>query len=292
MNRKRALFSCKLVLYFFLLFRFLSSCKPPITEEDIVQHFTLERLNSYDTPTSVRYAQGMDIYDCLVFQSFSDGTIDVFNLSSLTFLQTLYLPKDSFGEPYHCNDIYIDEDEFGLLLWVPSNRTNGPHVGIRMTIDNGVFSFGDSITIPSPQVEAVDYKGITHFVGNSSYCVLSAYERTVDDGFGDVMIKGYDYDGLFEGVSYTEQWEIHHDRLWAMQGGCFCGDFFYMAVGVSHGDAKIYRIDLSTGLMECFLDFRDRIISIPSKEEIQGVSIFDGSLYISTTYGLYRCIYN
>lgn len=117
-----------------------------------------------------------------------------------------------------------------------------------------------------------------------------AYERTKEDGFGDITVEAYYFDELSLNTTYQKKWSIKHERLWAMQGAVINNDCCYMAVGVGNGDAKIYKIDYINGNIVCMVDFRKDDKDLLPNEEMQGVAYYNKEMYFSTTYGLYKLL--
>ncbi len=266
----------------------MASCQ---IEAKIAPAFNIEKVISYDAPTEARYSQGMDIYNGYVFQGYSDGTVDVYDIHQRLFIQTIKLPKDENGYNRHCNDLFIQQIESNLVMWIPSNYLNSPTTGLSLRFAEGKYSLQASyVTIPSPILTNENtLKGSTLFFGNNSnYCIQVAYKETEEGGYGDTVIACYYYDVLSSSVKYSKLWEYQRERLWAMQGGSFLGDSFYLAVGVPDEDAKIYKFNLKDGTMDCYIDLRGDPFLLPFGEEMQGVSFYDGELYFSTTYGLYK----
>lgn len=174
-------------------------------------------------------------------------------------------------------------------MWLPSNRANDPIIGFGLQKEDGAFSIEDEHIVAASELPNINlYKAASQYVGDSSYCVQVAYKKTSEDWYGDVVINGYSYNGLVKNVAYVKRWETQYEKLWAMQGGCFTGDYFYLAVGMPQGDAKIYRIELNSGAIDCVWDFREEKICVPYGEEMQGLAYYLGSFYFSTTYGLYK----
>lgn len=143
--------------------------------------------------------------------------------------------------------------------------------------------------MPAPIIDENKYKAATQFFGDENIMVQVAYKRTVGDGFGDSFIEGYLFNELEPDLQYEKKWSVDHEIMWAMQGAAFNGVNCYVAVGVPHGDAKIYKIDTTKGVVTCFINFRDGEDTL-KEEEMQGIAFYECSLYFSTTYGVYKVL--
>ena len=276
----------------FLILPFIAACQVDMhsSEADTVK-YSIERIINYNTPTEERYAQGMDIFEGNVFQAFSDGTIDIYDITTGAMIQTLSLPCEISGNRYHLNNIYIDSLHNEITLWIPSNKASSPLVGFSLYKDDYLYQVQERVKVPAPVfTDEERFIASTLYVGNSKYCIRAAYLRTGDDGYGDIQLSGFLFDDMTIDVSYLQKWERQYGRLWAMQGGCFKDNSFFLAVGVPSGDAKIYVVDLTNGELNCFIDFRGNQMLIPYGEEMQGITFYSDVLYFSTTYGLYKII--
>lgn len=250
-----------------------------------------ELLVSYASPTDIKYAQGMDIFDGHVFQSYSDGTIDIIDLESCSFVQTIGPLYDEDGTTVlHMNDLSIVSKENISWLIIPSNVVNGPcFIYSINNISDGEYSINQEFLIHPPELDIALYRGVTQYFSNNLELLQVSYQREGNDGYGDIHMEYYTIDSLKSLPFYTKQWEMNYEKLWAMQGATIEGDYAYLAVGVPHGVAKIYRIDINSGSITCFKNFRAEEDTLKN-EEMQGVAYYGGYLFFSTTYGLYKLL--
>lgn len=280
--------------YFVILFFCFSlqtlSCQTTVFIEDAVEEngAAFERLFSYEPPTNIRYAQGMDILDGYFFQGYSDGTIDVLNINSGIILQTLGPLKDESNKLIHMNDLTFRKEGNHEYLIIPTNKINGKIFVYTVYQEDGLFRINEKFRTDSPQIDETKYRAATQYFSDNNTCIQVAYKRTESDGYGDVIIEQYYFDTLESGAN-TKNWSVEYEKLWAMQGATTIGENCFMAVGVPHGDAKIYKIDAASGTVTCYIDFRAGEDTL-KEEEMQGVAFYDGSLYFSTTYGLYKVL--
>lgn len=276
-----------LLLHILFTIALIVSCQGNLSPEE--DKILFERVFQYEEPTKARYAQGMDISNGYVFQGYSDGTIDVINLSTKTIEQTLGPLIDGNNNILHMNDLSFVEKDEQLLLLVPGNSINSYVMVYDVQYDNNKYQLNLLIEIPAPQMDATIYRAATQFFGKDNTCVQVAYKRTEDNGYGDIEVEGYTYDELNSEIKYVKKWNTQHELMWAMQGAVIENGKCYLAVGVPKGDAKIYQINISTGYISCYVDFREKIDTL-KEEEMQGVAFYLGDLYFSTTYGLYRLL--
>lgn len=275
-------------LYLCFLFATLA-CQTQAVEVDNNKDKLFELLLSYSLPSDTRYAQGLDILNGNVFQAFSDGTIDIYELSSRSLLQTVGPFKNEKGKILHMNDITFRTDNKDTLLIIPNNVVNTPLSVYRIHNNNGGYDIEDALLIGVPQIDISLYRATTQYYGNNNTCLQVAYERTTDDGYGDVIIAAYEFDSLSSDILYLNKWTRKYSRLWAMQGAWLDDDYCYLAVGVGNGDAKLYQISLNDGDITCYVDFRRDEDLLPN-EEMQGVVCYKNEFYFSTTYGLYKLL--
>lgn len=246
-----------------------------------------DKLFSYPVPTKERYAQGLEILNGDVFQAYSDGTIDIYDLKSGHLKQTIGPLIDEKGIYLHMNDLTFRNYKGSSFLIVPGNDINSSIFVYSINLDGNTYKLDTCFSFDPPYIDDKKCLASTQYFGEGNSIVQVAYKRTENNGYGDVIIQGYSFDAISTDIMYIKKWEIEHEILWAMQGAVIKGDICYMAVGVPSGDAKIYRIGAEDGSISCSFDLREEKNSIPG-EEMQGITFYDGSFYFSTTYGLYK----
>lgn len=267
-----------------LISNFAMCCESSLDEE-----ISFEPLFRYDLPTNLRYAQGMDIYDGCVFQAFSDGTIDVFDLGTGNKIQTLGPLLDEEGMVLHMNDLTFLQSDGSTCLITSGNRINTNIHLFKLAVNSGKFNIEKEELLSPPMIDETINKETIQYFGAGEYCVQVGYRHADNDGYGDSLIECYRFEPLSQEIKYSQMWSRVYNKLWAMQGAVIIGDNCFMAVGVPHGEAKIYRINLNNGDLSCYKDFRKSTDLIPN-EEMQGLTFYDNSFYFSTTYGLYKLL--
>jgi len=247
----------------------------------------IEKIISYNQPNSKRYAQGLEIYGGFVFQAFSDGTIDIYDLTSNNLIQTLGPLVDEKGIALHMNDLAFANIDNDLCLIVSGNSASSPFFVFQVIYQGGSFTLAKSQIIPPPPIDTNIYFETTQYFGDRNTCLQVAYKKLENGCYGDIVIECFSFNQLSFDITYTPIWKIEYPKLWAMQGSVIIDNNCYMNVGVPHGDAKIYKINMNNGEIECLVDFRNNG-SLIEYEEMQGIAYFNKGLYFSTTYGLYR----
>lgn len=274
----------KYIVIFILVANFTTCCNASIGEECYI-----ESLFRYDLPTDYRYAQGMDIINGRVFQAFSDGTIEVIDIVTRKKMQTIGPLCDEGGKALHMNDISFRREDDVTYMITSGNRINSNLHLFKIIEESGVISIEKEDLFPPPLIDQTSNKDASQYFGAGEYCVQVGYLYDDNDWYGDSLIECYHFDEFSADIQYTQLWSRVCNKLWAMQGAVILDESCYMAVGVPHGDATIYRINLNDGSLSCYKDFRKRTDMIPN-EEMQGLAFYDNSFYFSTTYGLYKLL--
>ncbi len=150
-----------------------------------------EFLISFDSPTQLRYAQGMEILDGRVFQAFSDGTIDVFELGTGQLMQILGPLFNEDGECLHMNDLTFKRSNEGILLIVSGNKINSNIHCFQVIEEMGEYEIIERELIPPPIINDVVNLEASQYFGSSNVCVQIGYRRSDDNGYGDSFIEAY-----------------------------------------------------------------------------------------------------
>ena len=280
----------KLLLVFSLFFFLAISCNMgELIDNDADFSSTFIKLISYPEPTNQKYSQGMDILNGYVFQAYSDGTIDIININTMTLIQSIGPLLNENNKILHMNDLSFVKINNEQFLLIPGNSINELSHLYRVLSEDNLFSLEKYTTVTPPLINDTTYRSTTQYFSDNYLCIQVAYKRLENDGFGNSVLACYEYDHINDDIQYNKIWSVEHDKMWAMQGGVIVDNYCYMAVGVSSGDAIIYQINLDNGSISCYIDFRKSMDYLKG-EEMQGISYYKGYFYFSTTYGLYKLL--
>lgn len=251
------------------------------------------------TYATTRYAQAMVIKDGYIFQTFSNGTLEIYSTDSLQLLQTLELPKVQGTITPHCNNIqfgdyYQSGDPFPLL-YVSADNINGVIMAIRFVGTMGELVVSNVAEIPTPTLDASTYIAPTQIIDFAnkkmvqySYEIESQYTGNLN-GYNNVHIQVCSFDNLNANIAYTVEYVATVPRIFPLQAGKMVDGRCYIVYGGGTQMKSILIFNIYTGKIEKFIDLTNNIFGIVG-EEPQAIDEYRGKHYLSTVRGIYEFI--
>ena len=241
-----------------------------------------------DITRASSYAQGMAIQNGYVFQAFADGYVDIFDLHTRAFVQTIQWPYTYtlHGNNIQFGDKYDASDEFGVL-WVSTDADDSKIAGFRVQRNNNVFSLTLVYEVTPPVVSEAHKPGATqYFDFVAKQMVQFAFKYNPDaiepnpNGYSDCIISLYSWDGeLNNNTVFTVIHTFEFPILWAVQGGRLYDGVLYLLSGSGMNDINIFNVveKKAIGMIDITRNCFGHIT-----EELQGIDFGDGP-YISFT---------
>ena len=242
--------------------------------------------------------QGMACSNGYCFQAFADGYVDIWDIESKTFIESVFFPvaSDAGVDCMHLNNLcfgdkYESGDTFGIL-WGNNESIGSSMVGVRVTKEDGHFVFTKVAETHPP------YSDENLFVADDQYMdfqnkrmVQVVYKKndavTIPRaGFSDTVISYYGFDMLTPEVDYTSISQFEFPIMWAMQGGRLFNDMFYLVSGVEGSANCINIFNMTTRKCVEVVDLSRDCFGI--SEEPQGLEFYQGKTYLSTVNGFYE----
>lgn len=246
-------------------------------------------------------AQGMACANGYCFQAFADGYVDIWDLSTSTFVESLFFPvgSDAGVDCMHLNNLcfgdkYESTDSFGIL-WGNNESIGSSMVGVRVTYNDGHFSFEKIAEIAPPAVNDSMFIADDQYIDFHNKRLVQVVYKKNDNvvspraSFSDTQISYYSFDSLTPSVHYSLISQFDFPIMWAMQGGRLINGLFYLVSGVENSENCINIFNLNNSKCIKVIDLKRDAFGID--EEPQGFEIIGSEKYVSTVNGLYRVNY-
>ena len=242
--------------------------------------------------------QGMACANGYCFQAFADGYVDIWDIESKTFVESVFFPvaSDAGVDCMHLNNLcfgekYEDGDAFGIL-WGNNESIGSSMVGVRISIEEGHFVFSKIAEVQPPYSDSNHYIADDQYIDFQNKRMVQVVYKKNDDviipraGFSDTVISYYTFDNLTPNVNYTLEGQYEFPIMWAMQGGRVVNDVFYLVSGVEGSANCINVFNMNTHKCTGAIDLSRDNFGI--SEEPQGLEFTADKVYLSTIKGFYE----
>lgn len=243
------------------------------------------------------YAQGMDINNGYVFQSFATGEIEIYRLSDRKYIQTVEMPLMG-GQVRHLgmlkfsNEKVAEDDDFNIM-WIPSEAIGYKDIAVRWLLNDGVFSYEivkELADMPNRMAteERTERSKFGYDIVGGRYISMSyninEYKGQYGISDGYPTIEVYSVSSWDENAEYTLQKSINLNEGYALQMAFLQKDKMYIPVGTGLNAMTLWVVDLFNEELSQIIDLTQFGIDV---EEPQNLTIYNGQVYLSTVHGIY-----
>ena len=248
--------------------------------------------------SSSSLTQGMACSNGYCFQAFADGYVDIWNIESRTFVESVFFPvaSDAGVDCMHLNNLcfgdkYDASDTFGML-WGNNESIGSSMVGVRVTLEGGHFVFTKIAEVQPPYMNNSLYIADDQYIDFQNKRMVQVVYKKNDAvtipraGFSDTVLSYYSFDNFNASVAYSLVGRFEFPIMWAMQGGRVVNNTFYLVSGVEGSANCINVFNMNTQKCTEVIDLSRDCFGI--NEEPQGLEFMDDNVYLSTVDGFYR----
>ena len=242
-----------------------------------------------------RYAQGMAIDNGYIFQAFSDGYIDIYDIATRQLVQSVQFPNaEGISTTQHLNAIYFgakydDSDDF-RTLWASPNAFEDKMVGVRISKNGDIFTFTKVYELTVPTISNSDYYTYTVFAGFANKkLILVAYKRTESAPYmGDNVIFVYDVSAWNNEAIFTLNTSFEINRMINVQSGFVIDNLLYLTIGGTSSSlqkftSRICCIDYVAKNIRYIIDLHNPAYGYDYHDELQGFDSDGETFLVSST---------